>query len=110
MSVRKRTWTTGKGIEKTAWVVDYADNAGTRRLKTFERKKEADSFAATATIEIRDGVHVADSDSTTVTKAGNLWISASEKAGLERSTTRPVPAASGSPHFSFHRCDQALCA
>ena len=87
MSVRKRTWTTGKGIEKTAWIVDYADTAGTRRQKTFERKKEADTFAATATIEIRDGVHVADSDSTTVTKAGNLWISASEKAGLERSTT-----------------------
>ena len=25
MSIRKRKWTTGKGDEKTAWVVDYVD-------------------------------------------------------------------------------------
>jgi integrase len=33
-SVRKRTWTTG-GKVKTAWVVDYFDQHGRRRLKTF---------------------------------------------------------------------------
>ena len=31
-SVRKRTWTTG-GKVKTAWVVDYFDQHGKRRLK-----------------------------------------------------------------------------
>jgi integrase len=37
MSVRKRQWTTGKGVPKEAWVVDYADTNGKRRLKTFPR-------------------------------------------------------------------------
>ena len=36
MSVRKRRWTNAQGAEKTAWVVDYVDTKGTRRLKTFE--------------------------------------------------------------------------
>ena len=41
MSVRKRTWTTAKGVEKEAWVVDYVDRSegGQRRLKTFEKKR-----------------------------------------------------------------------
>jgi len=47
VSIRKRTWKNGKGESKTVWVVDYVDQGGKRRLKTFERKKEADDFAAT---------------------------------------------------------------
>ncbi|SCB16617.1 tyrosine-type recombinase/integrase [Rhizobium hainanense] len=86
MSVRKRTWTTPKGEEKSAWVADYTDQQGKRRLKTFAKKKEADQFAATATVEVREGVHVADSASVTVEKAGQFWISSGEAAGLERST------------------------
>ena len=85
MSVRKRTWTS-KGVEKSAWVVDYVDSQGKRRLKTFERKKEADQFSATATVEVREGVHVADSASATVNQAGRLWIAAKSRAGRERST------------------------
>ncbi|SJM28988.1 tyrosine-type recombinase/integrase [Mesorhizobium delmotii] len=84
MSVRKRKWTTAKGVEREAWIVDYVDGKGARRLKTFAKKKEADAFEATATVEIREGTHVADSDSTTVKKAGDLWIKACD--GLERST------------------------
>ncbi|KFB10485.1 tyrosine-type recombinase/integrase [Nitratireductor basaltis] len=86
MSVRKRTWINGKGEEKTAWVVDYTDARGKRRLKTFAKKKEADQFAATAAVEIREGVHVAERDTVTVQRAGELWIESSEAAGLERST------------------------
>jgi integrase len=86
MSVRKRTWTTGKGIEKTAWVVDYSDATGTRRMKTFSKKKEADAFAATARVEIREGVHVADGASVTVKAAGSFWIVTGEDDGLERSS------------------------
>ncbi|QIO57302.1 tyrosine-type recombinase/integrase [Rhizobium leguminosarum] len=86
MSVRKREWTTPKGVEKSAWVVDYVDTTGSRRLKTFAKKKEADQFAATAAVEVREGVHVADSASVTVEKAGSLWIASGEAAGLERST------------------------
>jgi integrase len=86
MSVRKREWTTPKGVEKSAWVVDYFDTTGTRRLKTFRLKKEADQFAATAAVEVREGTHVADSASVTVEKAGTLWIASGENASLERST------------------------
>ena len=87
MSVRKRSWTTNKGADKEAWVVDYVDQGGKRRLKTFKRKKEADAFEATATVEIRDGVHTADSASVTVAEAGKMWLVTCEKNGLERSTT-----------------------
>ncbi|NTA48010.1 site-specific integrase [Agrobacterium tumefaciens] len=86
MSVRKREWTTPKGEAKSAWVVDYFDTAGKRRLKTFKLKKDADRFAATASVEVREGVHVADSASVTVEKAGALWIASGESAGLERSS------------------------
>ncbi|RWO61331.1 site-specific integrase [Mesorhizobium sp.] len=86
MSVRKRTWTNDKGEEKTAWVVDYADGKGVRRLKTFAKKKDADNFAATAKVEVREGSHVADSASVTVKAAGAFWITTGENEGLERSS------------------------
>jgi integrase len=86
MSIRKRTWTTRTGDEKTAWVVDYVDTKGKRRLKTFAKKKDADQFAATATVEVREGVHVADSASVKVEAAGRFWIASGEASGLERST------------------------
>lgn len=86
MSVRRRTWTTGKGVEKSAWVVDYVDAKGTRRLKSFRLKKEADAFASTAAVEVREGVHVADRETVTVAKAGQLWIATVEAAGRERTT------------------------
>jgi integrase len=86
MSVRKREWTTSKGEAKTAWVVDYVDGAGKRRLKTFAKKKEADQFAASATVEISQGVHVPDSATVTITEAGKLWIKSGEADGLERTS------------------------
>ena len=86
MSVRKRAWTTSKGVEKEAWVVDYVDQAGKRRLKTFAKKKAADNFGATANVEIRAGIHTADSASKTIAEAGRLWLETGDKAGLERST------------------------
>ncbi|MFJ1308568.1 tyrosine-type recombinase/integrase [Agrobacterium sp. P15N1-A] len=86
MSVRKREWTTPKGEAKSAWVVDYVDGNGTRRLKTFKLKKQADQFAATATVEVREGTHVADSATVTVEEAGKLWIASTRAAGLERSS------------------------
>ena len=88
MSVRKRTWTTAKGVEKEAWVVDYIDRSegGQRRLKTFDKKKDATAFAAQASVEIRAGVHTADSASMTIAEAGKLWIQTGESKGLERAT------------------------
>lgn len=86
MSVRRREWTTPKGEAKTAWVCDYVDMAGKRRLKTFAKKKDADHFAATASVEVREGVHVADSASATIEAAGKLWLAGAKAAGLERAT------------------------
>lgn len=86
MSIRKRTWTTSKGEEKTAWAVDYRDQSGKRRLKTFSRKKDAEAFALTAGVEVREGVHVADRETLTVAEAGKLWIASGIAAGLERTT------------------------
>lgn len=86
MSVRKREWITAKGEKKSAWIVDYSDMAGKRRQKTFDKKKAADAFAATATVEVREGVHVADSASATIEAAGKLWIASAKSSGLERST------------------------
>jgi integrase len=88
MSIRKRFWTTSKGLKKAAWVVDYVDKVegGKRRLKSFEKKKDAVNFAATARVEVRAGMHTADSQSITVADAGRLWIATGEKNRLERST------------------------
>jgi integrase len=85
MSVRPRSWTTSKGLKK-AWVVAYVDQVGKRRLKTFAKKKDADNFSATANVEIRAGIHTADSASITVAEAGKLWLETGEQAGLERTT------------------------
>ncbi|MDG3575707.1 tyrosine-type recombinase/integrase [Rhizobium sp. YJ-22] len=86
MSVRKREWTTPKGEKKQAWVVDYNDMAGKRRLKTFRLKKEADAFASKADVEVREGTHVADRETVTVEAASKLWILSTRAAGLERSS------------------------
>lgn len=86
MSVRKREWTTDKGEAKSAWVVDYTDGNGKRRLKTFKLKKQADAFSATATVEVRDGIHVADSATVTVEEAGKFWLKSGDAAGLERTS------------------------
>lgn len=81
MSVRKR-----KGLHKRPWQVDYRDGSGKRRSKQFVTKKEADAFSATATVEVREGVHVPDEATVSVAKAGELWIASGKVAGLERTT------------------------
>lgn len=86
MSVRKREWTTNKGEIKSAWLVAYKDGNGKRCQKTFKKKKDADDYHATVRVELRRGVHVADSASVTVSEAGDIWIDAAEAAGLERTT------------------------
>jgi integrase len=86
MSVRKRTWENRDGSQGEAWVVAYTDHDGTRRIKSFEKKRDADAYHATVRVDVRRGVHTADSRSVTVAEAGALWIETSTNAGLERST------------------------
>lgn len=97
MSVRRREWRTATGEARSSWVVSYSDQSGARRLKTFARKKAADDFAATASVEIRQGVHTADSASVTVAEAGRLWLKSCEAATLERSTLDQYRQ-----HLDFH--------
>jgi integrase len=86
MSVRKRKWTTKKGVEKEAWVVVYVDQDKKRQFKTFDKKKDADAYHATVRVDVMAGIHVAPSKSVTVKEAGEEWIKTAKGAELERST------------------------
>src|SRR5215471_4132262 len=86
MSVRKRTWKTNTGEARSAFVVDYTDQLGERHLETFKRKRDAETRHAQVAVNVRAGIHTADSRSITVTEAGQLWLKSREAAGIERST------------------------
>jgi integrase len=86
VSVRKRAWTNRDGSRGEAWIVNYTDAGGARRIKTFEKRRDADAYHAMVRVDVRRGLHTADSRSVTVAKAGDLWIAVSVNAGLERST------------------------
>jgi integrase len=74
MSVRRRTWQNQDGTQGEAWVVNYTDQAGIRRLRSFGRRKEADAFAGAVSVDVRRGIHVPDSQSITVAEAARLWL------------------------------------
>ncbi|MEE8505464.1 MAG: tyrosine-type recombinase/integrase [Kiloniellales bacterium] len=94
MSIRKRTWKVKeedeageiKEVEHFAWVVDYKDQHGKRRLKSFKKKKDADSWATSALFQVKQGTHTADSASITVKEAAENWIKRAELESRERST------------------------
>src|SRR5262245_22662371 len=86
MSVRKRKWKTAKGVECEAWVVDYVDQGGERRLKTFQTRKEADAWSVTARHEVQQGTHTPESKSITVAEAAEDWITFVKLEQRERST------------------------
>jgi integrase len=54
--------------------------------ETFARKEDADAFIAKAKVEVREGVHTADSDSVTIRDAADLWLTTGAARGLERAT------------------------
>jgi integrase len=87
MGIRQRTWT-WKGKKGSAWVVEYFDLGGTRRLKTFKTKRAAEDFRATARVDIKRGVHIADSASIGVAEAGKLWLETGKENGLVRSSLK----------------------
>ncbi|RXH41065.1 tyrosine-type recombinase/integrase [Bradyrhizobium zhanjiangense] len=101
MSIRKRTWKTEAGEERSAYVVQYStaerDARGkrTRHIKTFDRKKDAEDFQAQVRIDVKKGVHTPASRSITVEDAGDLWIDGC--GDLERSTVDQYRQ-----HLKFH--------
>jgi integrase len=86
MSVRKRTWRNADGSQGEAWVTAYTDHEGKRRIRSFEKRREADAFHASVRTDLRSGTHIPDSQSVTVAEAGRLWLQGCENDGLERST------------------------
>jgi integrase len=86
-TIRKRAWPSGDGY-KSAWVVDYVDQYGKRRLKTFAKRKGADDFIVKARHEVAQGTHTPESTSITVADACKLWLERAEAAGLEAHTLR----------------------
>jgi integrase len=84
MSVRRRVWENRDGSQGESWIVNYTDQGGTRRMKSFDRKRDADAFHATVNVDVRRGLHVPDSQSITVAEAGRLWLEST--ALLERTT------------------------
>jgi integrase len=86
MSVRRRAWENDNGSRGEAWVVTYTDGGGKRRLKTFKRRRDAESFENAVGVGVRSGLHVPDSQSVTLAEAGRLWLDSCEAAELERAT------------------------
>jgi integrase len=86
-SIRKRTWKS-KGVEQTAWVVDYFDQAGARHLKTFKTKGAATDWMTTALHEVKQGTHTAASASIAVAECWRRWIDQCDADGLEFGTIR----------------------
>lgn len=96
MGIRKRRWNTNpkdpaSGEWREAWVVDYATNERDqktgrlkRHIKTFDRKKDAETWAAETRVAVGRGTHTPHSRSITVETAGKLWIDSC--GDLERST------------------------
>jgi integrase len=88
MSVRRRSWTTQSGEAREAWVVNYTDVSGARRLATFGRKKDADAYEVEVRSAIRAGTHSAPSVSPTTAEAAEAWLLFVEGEGRERSTVK----------------------
>lgn len=105
MGIRKRKW--GKpdpatGEQKWKWVVDYAtterdEKTGRlkRHIKTFDRRKDAETWQAETFVNVKKGVHTPASKSVNVQKAGENWIESCDD--LERSTVDQYQQ-----HLKFH--------
>jgi integrase len=86
-TIRKRNWTT-KGTKRSAWVCDYFDQAGTRRLATFGTRREAEAWSVETLHQVAAGTHTAASVSITVGECFRRWIEHCEAEGLEFGTIR----------------------
>ena len=84
-TIRKRSWQTKDG-ERTAWIADYADATGKRRLKTFATKKAADAWLVTARHQVAQGTHTPESTSATIGEAIDAWLQRAEAEKRERAT------------------------
>src|SRR3954464_250267 len=101
-SIRRRAWksgadASGEPVTKTAWVADYFDQHGKRRLKTFKQKKEADAWLVAARREVQQSTHSPASTPISIAQAGEMWIADAEADCLERGTIRQYRQ-----HLDYH--------
>lgn len=96
-TIRKRSWATPKGEEKTAWLVDYRDSKGARRSKQFSRKKDAEAWQTQAAWHVIQGTHTPDSQSITVRRAAEHWLARACRERLE-----PTTIAAYEQHVRLH--------
>lgn len=87
-TIKKRTWTTPAGEQRSAWQLRYVDGQGVERAKQFSRKGDAAAYLTKAAWEVSQGTHTADSSSITVEQAGDLWIARAQAQDRERSTIK----------------------
>jgi integrase len=59
---------------------------GTRHLKTFAKKKEADAFHAQVNVDVASGIHTPHSKSITVLEAAEQWLDYLRAEQRERTT------------------------
>lgn len=86
-SVRKREWT-HNGEAKAAWIVTYNDASGTRRQKTFEKKKDADRYRDHVQSEHERALHTPDSSTATVKTVCEQFIRHAEQRLADRTIGR----------------------
>jgi integrase len=65
-SIRKREWKTAKGLQKTAYIVDYVDGRGGRQRQQFIRWREADRFRIKIENQLAEGTYRPDANKVTV--------------------------------------------
>jgi integrase len=88
MAVKKRTWKNRDGSIGAAWQAGYSDQSGKWRTRSFDKRKDAETFFDNAKRQVRNGVHVTDADSVTVAEAAKQWLDRLELEGRDRSTLR----------------------
>ncbi|NDW07457.1 site-specific integrase [Jiella pacifica] len=78
MSVRKRTWSNGKGDVRTGWQYDFCDLNGKRQRKQFRTKREADAFRVKIEGQLAGGSFRGESQTTTVRDLALTYLAHAE--------------------------------
>ena len=86
MSVRERKWTSKHGHVKRHWVARYRHHDGKWRTKAFAKKSDATDYEAKTRVAVKAGVHVADSQTVTISEACDYWLAEGRRLKLEPST------------------------
>lgn len=73
-SIRKRTWKTRAGDQKTAWAVDWADINGGRHRRQFPTKRLADNFRIEIEGQLKAGTFRADADKIAVSDVAEMFL------------------------------------